>query len=385
MAICRETLCTGCFSCMSICPTNAISVKSDVYGKTIPSIDQTKCIECGACVRSCPINKEIDCYMPMYAAAAWSKTKRDVAKSSSGGVGTVFARQIIIGGGVVYGAASVNRVVKCIRVDDLKDLDLLRGSKYVQSYTGTIFQQVKRDLAKGTTVLFIGVPCQIAGLRTYLKGDYENLFTVDLICHGTPPFQYLKEHVDQHVALPWDSVSFRGERDWFLSVYGQSELLYSNYKDYDLYFKAFLERLSFRDNCYQCPYAQPKRCADITMGDFWGIDRTAMRHPYDGKISLVLINTPRGEQLWNQCETELVWEERPMEEAVNPTQGNLLHPSVPHEERELFLRNYPTLGFEGAVSATKLAKKVKWEKRKTFIYRSRVIRILRKVKRTLMG
>ena len=384
MIICNKDQCTGCFSCMSICPNSAISVGTDTYGKTVPVIDDIKCIECGACIKSCPVNRKPELYMPLQTIAAWSKTEIDVEESSSGGAAAVFSRKVLQEKGVVYGAASINGTVKHIRVTDEESIQLLRGSKYVQSYTGTVFQDVKQDLKEGKFVLFTGVPCQISGLKAYLKRDYDNLITVDLICHGTPPFQYLKEHIENSVKSKWDSVSFRGKRDWFLSVYMKERVIYSMRRESDLYFKAFLDQLSYRDNCYVCSYANPTRCADITIGDFWGIDRSSMKNQYNGRISLVLLNTQKGNAFWKKCSDCFVWEERTLEEAMNPAQGNLLRPSKAHAERETFLKNYQTRGFDRSVAATQLGREVKRNKVKNVINKTGIIKLLRVLKHKIM-
>lgn len=383
MIICDKKDCTGCFVCMNVCAKQAISVQIDEYGKTVPCIDEQKCIECGACAKVCPVNHKTEFRMLHTAIAAWSKNQEDFLESSSGGVAAAFAREVIKKGGTVYGSAAMDREVKHIRIEQEEDIQLLRGSKYVQSYTGIIYQEVKKDLRAGKPVLFTGVPCQIAGLKNYLWTDYDNLITVDLICHGTPPFQYLREHIDSKVKGTWDSVSFRGKRDWFLNAYRNGEVCYSQKRECDTYFTAFLKGLTYRDNCYSCVYAQPKRCSDITIGDFWGIDRSTMKNPYNGRISLVLPNTEKGTQFWKMCADCFVWEERTVEEAMNPAQGNLLNPSVPHEDRKGFIEMYPQNGFERAINATNIGKNVSRDRIKNCIKKNRFARLLGKAKKVL--
>lgn len=380
MKICDMEKCTGCFSCMSSCPHQAISVGTDRYGKTIPRIDPDKCRQCGACLRSCPVNQMPELRPSKRALAAWSKAAEDVARSSSGGAAAVFARRMLEQGGVVYGAAALDGGVRHVRVEDSGNVDLLRGSKYVQSQMGTIHRQVREDLTAGRRVLFLGVPCQIAGLLRFLHRDYPSLVTVELICHGTPPLTYLQEYAKDQAGENWDRISFRGQRDWFLTIYEKDRVVYSRRRDQDLYFTAFLDQLTYRDNCYSCPYAQPNRCADLTIGDFWGIDRSSLSVKYGGRISLILTNTDKGEEFWSLCQDGFVWEERPLEEARNPEQGNLLHPSSPHPDRTLFLETYERKGFTEAVRATEIGALVRSGRIHAFLYENPVGRTWTKVR-----
>ncbi len=381
MIICDKKDCTGCFACVNVCAKQAISVQTDECGKTVPHVDERRCVECGACVKACPVNSKPEFYMPQIAIAAWSNNHEDVLESSSGGAAAVFARGVIKQSGVVYGSASMNGEVKHIRVEREEDLYLLRGSKYVQSDIGVVYQEVKQDLYGGRTVLFTGVPCQIAGLKAFLRHDYENLITVDLICHGVTPFSYLNEYIKEVVNKPWSRVSFRGKRNYHLTVYCEDEIIYSEPRDLDFYFQAFSDKLSFRDNCYSCTYAQGERCGDITIGDFWGIDRSTIKNNYNGRISLMLLNTEKGTLFWKQCADKFVWEERTISEAVNPAQGGLIHPSAPHCDRDRFIEQYRKKDFKKAVEATSVGKAVHKRRIKTKIKKNWIIQRILRIKR----
>lgn len=382
MQICEREKCTGCFACMNICPKDAITVQTDVLGKTIPIIDENKCISCGVCNKVCPVNCAVEQKMPEHTYAVWSVDEYDCKFSSSGGAASVFARRVLENGGAVYGAASIDGAVKHIKIADVSELEMLRGSKYVQSSIGYIYRDVKNELKNGRKVLFTGTPCQIAGLKGYLQKENENLITVDLICHGTPPETYLNEHIqDVTNNSQYDSVAFRGKYDYYLTVENKGKIKYQRKRDLDTYFQAFADGLILRDNCYSCRYACPDRCADLTIGDFWGIDRSTLKNPYKGRISLVMTNTKKGMDFFEECKDRFVCEERTLKEAMNPEQGNLLHPSVPHNERQFFVRNYPVFGFEKTMKKTKLGKAVNKNYIKSRVNKLFVIRALRKIKR----
>ena len=383
MKICDNAKCTGCFACMNICPKGAISVQMDKLGKTIPQIDSKMCVSCGACQKVCPENHPVEQKRPVYTYAVWSKNENDVKYSSSGGAAAVFGRFVLRQDGVVFGSASMDGTIKHIKVESENEMEMLRGSKYVQSEIGYSYREVKNELDTQRKVLFIGTPCQVAGLKNYLHKDYENLFTIDLVCHGTPPISYLHEHLVNVLRKneEWEKIAFRGEYDYSLTVEYGKKILYQRKKEQDTYFKAFLDGLICRDNCYICRYSCPKRVSDITVADFWGIDRTSLKCPYNGKISLVLSNTEKGNTFFQKCENEFFWEKRTLEEAMNPEQGNLLHPSMPHKDRDKFVNNYVKYGFEKAVRKTSIGKNVKKERIKEWIKKQSIYYVVRNIKR----
>lgn len=382
MQICEYEKCTGCFACRNICPHNAIDVVKTQYGECIPKIDDDKCIDCGLCKKICPSNQEISLIKPETAYAAWSKNEEDTKKSSSGGVAAVFSRYVLENGGVVYGASCEDKKTKHIRIDSINEIDKLRGSKYVQSDIGFIYKDVKEQLLKDKLVLFTGTPCQIAGLKSYLVKDYKNLITADLICHGTPPHTYLEEHLNSKCES-WDAYSFRGKYDFQIAAYNNGEVTFIKDSDRDEYFLSFLDGLTYRSSCYSCKYARPERVSDITIGDFWGLDRTTMKNQYNGRISLVLPNTQKGIEFYKGVEKMFFSEERTVGEAMNETQGNLLHPSFIHPDREMFLELYTKVGYDRAVKKTSLWKKKIKEERVKRLKRTFLVRGLRKLKRII--
>lgn len=368
--LCDKVQCTGCLACVNSCKLGAISISVDDLGKTYPQIDETMCIACRQCESVCPVLNPLEKRVPIEVYAAWSMNEDDIAKSSSGGLGTVFARKVILTGGVVCGAAVSDGTVKHIIVDTMKDLDKLRGSKYVQSDINSVYRDIKKVLNAGRKVLFIGTPCQAAGLRRYVRGKEDNLLVVDLICHGVPPYDYLKQYLSE-ISQSYDTFSFRGTNDWYLTTYKNKEIIYKESRYEDLYFQAFLNGLVFRDNCYKCEYASKERISDITIGDFWGIDRSTLEHPYEGKISVMLVCSEKGKAFIDQLdENTFIKENRTIEEAVNEYQTNLIRPSNCPKERAFFEVKYRKYGFTKAVASTSIGRKVRLRKIKKWILRS---------------
>ena len=370
MMLCEKKQCTGCFSCKSICSRGAISIQADSMGKRYPVIDQSKCIECGSCIKACHILNPPHLNRPLTAYAAWSKSEKDIY-SSSGGIAAIFSRYILKNSGVVYGVGYKHARVSYIRIIKEEDIELLRGSKYVESDIDDTYLQVKNDLKQDNKVLFIGTPCQVAGLRLFLRKQYTNLFLVDLICHGVPPQQYLVEHVNKF-RKKWDKVSFRGKFDFIFSVYDKDKIVIQKNFLEDEYFCAFYKCITFRDNCYTCRYSRIERCSDITIGDFWGLDRDSLTMKYDGRVSLILPNTAHGMNLLEMVADDLNYEERSIDEAVNPQQTNLIHPSEKTDDRVIFEKYYSEKGFDRAVMKTSLSGLIMKQKVRGTLKRTKI-------------
>ena len=218
----------------------------------------------------------------------------------------------------------------------------------------------------------IGLPCQIAGVKGYLKKEYENLFLIDLICHGVPPVAYFQEHLQKYSKTGFQKIQFRSKGGFVLTLFDRSgQEIYAARARRDEYYYGFLQGLIYRENCYRCPYAAIKRVSDITIGDFWGLDKTTLKHDYDGPISVGLINTEKGRALFEQIKDSFICEERTLTEAVS---GNdqLKSPMRPDEEdRKIFCEYYPKLGYDGAFRKTKAYKQtVRKEKLKYNILRT---------------
>ena len=279
-----KTKCSGCHACANACPKNCISMVSDEEGFWYPQVNKEKCIDCGLCEKVCPIihKWQSDDSLTTTAMAAINLNEEIRLKSSSGGIFTLIAEKIIDQGGVVFGAAFSDdfKSVQHICVDNIADLDKLRGSKYVQSKIGDTYKQAKEYLDSGRKVLFSGTPCQIGGLYSYLRKPYENLLTQDIICHGVPSPMVWEKYVEEHerkISSKANKVTFRNKKNGWkaYSVF----IGFENRKQYlkehsaDMYIKAFLSDICLRPSCFDCQFKGIKRHADITLTDF-GVYRT---------------------------------------------------------------------------------------------------------------
>lgn len=378
MQLCSKEQCTGCLACKNSCPQNAINIKTDELEKIYTVIDSRKCVECGICRTVCHIINPPVLKKPTDAYAAWSKNTQD-KYSSSGGMAATLSRYIINCSGVVYGAGFLDGRVKYLRISEAKDFELLRGSKYVESDMDGVYSKIKKDLIQKIYVLFIGIPCHVAGLKSFLQKDYPNLFTVDLICHGVPPQKYLTDHVDK-LTKNWDRVTFRGKYDFVLTVYQNNRIRVQKTFLEDEYFCAFFKNLIFRENCYICPYAKIERCSDITIGDFWGLDRSTLKTNYEGRISLALTNSIKGEKLFSSIQDTVFFEKRSIEEAANQQQTNLIHPSEKSNDREVFEREYVSRGFEKAIMLTSLSALIRKQKIRGTLKRTKIGKMIQRLK-----
>lgn len=365
--ICNPDLCTGCSACANICPKDAIVLSEDELGYIHPKIDPELCIDCNMCEKVCPVIHPVLLHAPQSTLAVVGRNESERRSSSSGGAASVISRRIIEEGGVVYGCVQENyRTIRHGRVDDNEGVDRLKGSKYVQSRINLIFRDLKKDLLDERTVLFVGTPCQVAGLRNFLRRDFDNLYTVDLICHGVPSQQMLRKNLEAVLPLehnPEDIVvKFRWKAPYGIQFGMQAEdlrsgrILYQKSLPDDPYILAFFIGISFRENCHVCPYSRPSRVGDITIGDFWklGAYKKSQFKIKDG-VSLVLVNTDKGKHLLSELREKFIIEEYTLEEAVT---GNFnLHTASPRPaNKDMFISIYRKEGLSQA-SKTAISKK----------------------------
>ena len=381
MVICDMEKCSGCCACYNICSFDAIGMAEDALGRIVHYVDDDKCSDCGLCKKICPANNAPKSNRPVKCYAMYSRSKTD-SKSSSGGASALLGRSVTAGNGVVYGVA-FDGDMKAVytSADDNKELDSFRGSKYVYAFPGKIFVHIKSNLEQGKRCFFVGTPCHVAGLKSFLGNkEWPNLYTADLICHGTPPAAYLDQHLkDISVNREIDNVTFRGEHNYFLTLMSNGKIAYKKRWDEDAYFSAFMHEITFRENCYSCDYACGNRMGDITIGDFWELGKDALEG-YPGKVSTILVNTEKGNEMVSWMYGEAAIEERPIQEAVV---GNLrlCAPSVRPADRSEFSKVYVESGFRAAIEATGIAGKIRIAKIKNLILRfPRYIRRVHKQK-----
>lgn len=337
--------CTGCGACVQRCPQNCIGWESGEFGFRYPQIDASKCIRCGLCDKVCPIESVIATPTGQKVYAAVHKDPDILAKSTSGGAFSAIADAIFAMGGVVYGAAmQADMKVEHICVEDVCALNRLRGSKYVQSDVRNTYQQAEADLKQGKIVLYSGTPCQIDGLKHYLGKEYDNLYTVDIVCHGVGAQAYFGKYMEFArkryggiQELRFRSKEFSG---WscgggvVVSTPAGSEAPKKiPYRDFDnYYYSYFLSGDIYRKSCYTCQYANTNRPGDFTLGDYWGVE--ALRLPLNtaGGCSLMLVNSDRANKLLRNIQS-LNLAETTLDQATR-CNGQLKAPSKMSSKRE---------------------------------------------------
>lgn len=322
--ITEKSKCTGCNACASICPQQCIRMIPDKEGFWYPKIDKKKCINCNLCVKTCPVIAEKAKVQFQKAYSAYAKDEAIRMESSSGGIFSVFAEYIIDNGGVVFGAAFNDDLqVEHICVDNKTDLAKLRMSKYVQSSIGKTYIQAKESLESGRIVMFTGTPCQIAGLKMFLRKDYDNLYTQDIVCHGVPSPEIWRQYIQYKKAerkSDIETILFRSKvSGWkhfsIQYVFPDRSSQVCSQSD-DLYFKAFLDNLTLRPSCYHCEFKGSHAASDITLGDFWGIENVIPDMDDNRGVSLVVCNSNKGRQLFDSVSPKMIWKEVGYRDAV---------------------------------------------------------------------
>lgn len=331
--------CTGCTACASICPQKAITMEADRRGFLNPVIHADACTHCGACSRVCPVLNPTRLGHTPKAYAAYSRDEAIRRESTSGGIFPEIAKYVLNRGGVVYGAAyGEDFRVAHICVEKESELAALQGAKYAQSDLGTIFPDVKKRLEQGMAVLFSGTPCQIAGLKAYLRKDHENLITVDTVCHSVPApaswQSYVNHLAESHPEAPPVSIRLRDKSTGWSRYgycheirYGDGTVLRIPNSD-SPYMQQFISGKISRTACQSCPFKGYSRVSDLTLGDFWGIWDIAPEMDDDRGTSLILIQSPRGESLLEQLSDRLICKPVTLEDASSQNPA-ILHTISP--------------------------------------------------------
>ncbi len=317
----RKEECCGCSACMSVCPKHCIEMKDDVEGFKYPLIDESRCCKCNRCEQVCPIihgNKEIK--KEQKAFLAQNKDEIIRLQSTSGGVFSALATSIIEEGGVVFGASMDDSyVVNHVCVSSENDLVKFRNSKYVQSNINNCFIQAKEYLNNGVKVLFSGTPCQIEGLKNYLKVESANLYCVDVVCRAVPSPLVLKKYVDWHFNK-FDgqiaSLRFRDKKKYGYR-FTQMEVVYKEPnidtyyagKESDPYLRAFFENYCDRPSCHECNFRKQYRVSDITLWDAQDCGKICKKLDDNKGTSKVLIHSKQGNQLWKKAESKMIYYE----------------------------------------------------------------------------
>ena len=354
--------CSGCSACEQVCPTKCISLIPDKEGYWYPSVRKDECIDCNLCVKICPVINQNEETTPLDVYAAINKDETVRAKSASGGIFTIVAEKIIKKGGVVFGVKfDEDWNVVFGYTETIEGLNVFRRSKYVQAWLGDSFSEVKTFLKKGRLVLFVGTPCQVAGLRNYLGKEYDNLLLMDLICEGVPSPKVWKRYLEEELARQGvktssyphritkkdcrlKDVSFRNKTfGWkkmsFALTFantsdeGEENTLLSSYINRDsAYMQAMFQYLDLRPICYKCPFKSCKSHSDITIADYWGINVLHPEMDDDKGTSMVYVNTEKGRFFYDIEQTK--YKKTTYEEAFK--YNNIVTSSKLHPYREKF-------------------------------------------------
>ena len=325
ITIIEKKNCTGCYACVTICPQQCITMKSDSEGFWYPAVDKESCLDCSLCEKVCPILQKEQVKNEPKAYACYNKNEEIRMKSSSGGLFTLFAEQVIDHGGVVFGAGFDKEFsVLHSYVETKEELRKFRGAKYVQSKTSDTYKKAEEFLLQGRQVLFSGTPCQIGGLKSFLQKDYDNLICIDIFCHGVPSPKVWKKYVSYReirADAPVRNITFRrknnGWKRYSIAFSFNNNMEYENAFDKDLYMQAFLHNICLRPSCYACNFKTLCRQSDITLADFWGIENMFPEMDDDKGASLVLINSRKGELMFGKILNQMILKEVDINKAVS--------------------------------------------------------------------
>ncbi len=360
--------CCGCSACVQRCPKHCITLKEDGEGFLYPHVNSDECIDCGLCEKVCPELHHGERHIPLEVYAAKNKDESIRMQSSSGGIFTLLAEKVIQEGGVVFGAAfDVNWEVMHTYAETMEGLVDFRGSKYMQSRIGTAYQDTERFLKMGRKVLFSGSPCQIKGLKLFLRKGYDNLIAVDFICHGVPSPRVWREYLKETIArkggknsvLPYpipckigiDTVDFRSKSTGWkkfsfaltlseTSVEGvKNTVLLSSVFSENPFMRAFLADLILRPSCYSCPSKSGRSGSDLTIADYWAIPQVAPEFDDDKGVSLVLVQTEKGKSFYQSLKEKTTFIVTSYQEAQGAN-GGFKEKTPMHPKRSRFFTEF---------------------------------------------
>ena len=353
--------CCGCGACAGVCPAGAVAMRPDEEGFSYPSVDAGRCLECGRCAAVCPLAGGAE-RAPFRPAPAFyiarNREEEVVRRSASGGAFTALSNQVLRRGGVVYGVV-LDGALRAVhaRAETPAQRDRMCSSKYVQSDLGDAYQRAGEDLEAGRTVLFTGTSCQLAGLQTYLGRPRKNLICCDVICHSVSSPLMWREYLrllEEENRGRVTSVNFRDKREGWQRASTFKGFSYSvdggPPRDDDRFYRLFFgKKLIARPACSVCRYARVERCTDITIADYWGVEKYAPEWADYYGVSFLMVSTPKGEELLNGCRGELRFARRDPMEQVKENHRLRGPMGIPEEERAAFWADYRAEGFAGAL------------------------------------
>lgn len=354
--------CCGCGACENICPKNTIEMIEDKYGFIYPIIDEAKCIKCNLCNKVCAYqnSKLENTYIESYAAI--SKTT-NLKESASGGAFSAIAEAFILDGGYVFGA-SLEKINNKINVthtiaSNIEELRKLKGSKYVQSEMKDTYTQIRKLLMEGNKVLFSGTPCQCDALRYFIGKKSDNLYIMDIICHGIPNNKLFNDYIsflETKFLKKISNFSFRSkEKGWgsynaMVEFYDKTKTFFTSLQS--SYYYLFLSSYIYRQNCYSCKYASSNRVSDITIGDYWGVENEHVDFLGESKnninindgISCVIINSKKGQELFEKYKSSFIFEKSSIDKMIKYNK-QLVSPCSKPTERQKLLDMYTNKGY----------------------------------------
>lgn len=374
--------CCGCSACAQRCPKQCITMQADGEGFLYPIVDIGNCIDCGLCEKVCPVINQSEPNKPLKVYAAMNKDEEVRLASSSGGIFTLLAEATILKGGVVFGVRFNEQWMPVFDyTETIEGIAPFRGSKYVQATVGNAYKQAEGFLKAGREVLFSGTPCQVAGLKKFLRKEYDNLFTVDIICHGVPSPKVWSKYLDEtcskllmhspdgknsvrsakggDVRTCIETVSFRSKSSgWkkfsfllklnFSTCDEKNTVVFSEELGKNDYMRAFLSDTILRPSCYSCPAKEGKSHSDVTIADFWGINNINPEFDDDKGCGAVLINTTKGEELYKRTYKDIL--------QINSSFSNIVKYNKAYScsskrpiKRDVFFRVYTNKGIHYAV------------------------------------
>lgn len=347
MMLPKSERCTGCGSCAASCPKNCIRMIPDDEGFLYPQIDGSQCVGCKKCETACPVLQVPKASESVQAYATQNMDRLIRQQSSSGGVFTALAKQIMKKGGAVCAAVYNGQFEVEHRIAYTEEeLAPMRGAKYSQSHAGHLFRRLKELLESGKPVMFTGTPCQCAGLKAYLGKEYEQLLLVDMVCHGVPSPSVWKAYVRCRRELDANgaelsSINLRDKSTGWSRYAYSITFRYANGNTYsarqgeDPYMRGFVQNLYLRPSCSACSFKGINRCSDLTLGDCWGIWDTHPEFDDDQGVSVLLIHSKKGQMLWSDISTQF-HSMQLTEEDVTNYNSSAIHSSAPHPRRVVF-------------------------------------------------
>lgn len=347
--------CFGCHACAQACPNNAIIMQEDEEGFRYPVIDKNRCVDCGICKKVCPHEGNLDKYKEQQIAyGGYNIDKEALRKSTSGGAFSAIVDIWCDSNYVVFGATAKKIEVYHSSIEDKRNIELLRKSKYLQSDMKMVYQEAKNYLNNGKKVLFSGTPCQIAALRKFLGKDYDNLFTVEVVCEGVPSPLFIRKYVQLMEKKSKSKVMqldyrYKDGRRWDFEV---MKIEYANGKGYkiDRWFNPFwsiwLKHYMSRPSCYECPFTTKERGADITLGDLWGVHLYCPElYGRNGGSSLVVGNTEKGRQMVKAIQSVMCGHEVELNTAIK-YQACMRKTIEKNERRNEFMKDLTHLDYK---------------------------------------